>query len=65
MGSGDVYVVDVTRSRDAELAYVLPEPLRIGDVQELLATNPWESLSDLVAWLDGHGAIAPAGDVAR
>lgn len=65
LGSGDVYVVDVSRSRDAELAYVLPEPLRIGDVEAHLATNPWESLSELVAWLDGHGAIATADDAAR
>jgi hypothetical protein len=65
MGAGDVFVVDVSRSRGAELAYVLPEPLRIDDVEGSLTTNPWESLSELVAWLDDHQAIATADDVAR
>jgi hypothetical protein len=65
MGCGDVFVVDVSRSRGAEIAYVLPQPLRIDDVADVLAANPWESLADMVAWFDDHGVIARAGDTAR
>lgn len=58
MGSGDVHVVDPSRERGAEVAYVLPPPLRVEDVASALRSNPWESVSDLVAWLADHGAIA-------
>jgi hypothetical protein len=65
MGSGDVFVVDTSREPGAEVAYVLPPPLRVGDVADALRTNPWESVSDLVAWLNDHGAIAPTDSPAR
>lgn len=65
MGGGDVFVVDTSRERGAEVAYVLPAPLRVGDVVDALRVNPWESVSDLVAWLAGHAAIAPTDIQAR
>lgn len=65
MGSGDVFVVDMSRERGAEVAYVLPAPLRVGDVVDAVRVNPWESVSDLVAWLNGHAAIAPMHTQAR
>lgn len=65
LGSGDVFVVDASRERGAQVAFVLPEPLRVGDVAPWLAANPWEAISELIGWLADQGAIATADETAR
>ena len=61
MGSGDVYVVDRgTRARRRTVVRVPAAVARSVTWRSQLASNPWESLADLVGWLDEHGAVAVA-----